>query len=378
MGILGLTHNEHGTALEKFPVAIKVAIGEGPDPDLEDSGPRALFHFVFKRKVLRAGSVYWESAADIAEVYGEKPTELGVIFLHDDPREVFPSEYALWTRRGRFCHGELVQIANGSGIHYKMQAIRRTREHPEGEPWPGGRKYLAGPLKDQPVEGCGAGCPELESGNCGPSGDLYFILERFPSLGAICRLHTGGKTSVPNLSNAVAQLHSWNGGRLKGVKATLKVTPEMRWHPGRIGGWESSVVPILSLEIGASSLEGLITNMTEPARFLQRAQSACDGQELGQYVVRESEEERAQEIAEEFYPQNKGLIEEEICDAVGSSEDAEQYATICELARRLGYGEAKIKMLLRQRANNPVSLERKLRNQLDEGSENGVAPERRW
>jgi hypothetical protein len=366
MGILGLTHNEHGAALEKFPVAIKVAIGEGPDPDIEDSSPRALFHFAFKRKVMRAGSVYWESAPDIAEVYGEKPTKLGVIFLHDDPREVFPSEYALWTRRGRFCHGELVQIANGNGAHYKMQAIRRTREHPEGEPWPGDRKYLAGPQKGQPVEGCGAGCPELESGNCGPSGDLYFILEKFPRLGAICRLHTGGKTSVPNLSNAVAQLHSWNGGRLKGVKATLKVTPEMRWHPGSDGRWERSIVPILSLEIGGATLEGLITDMTEPARLLQKAQSACAGEEWGRCVVRESEEERAQEIAEEFYPRNKELTEEEICAAVGSPESAEQYATVCDLARRLGYDDARIKVLLRHETKNPARLERKLRNELDE------------
>ena len=29
MGILGLTHDENGTALEKLPVTIKVAIGEG-------------------------------------------------------------------------------------------------------------------------------------------------------------------------------------------------------------------------------------------------------------------------------------------------------------------------------------------------------------
>jgi hypothetical protein len=154
MGILGLTHDEQGAALEKFPVTIKVAIGEAPDPDVEDSHPRALFHFLFKRKVMRGGSVYWEPASEIAEVYGEKPTRLGVIFLHDDPREVFPSEYALWTRRGRFCHGELVQITNGGGLHYKMQAIRRTREHPEGEAWPGERRYLDGPLKGHPLEAC--------------------------------------------------------------------------------------------------------------------------------------------------------------------------------------------------------------------------------
>jgi hypothetical protein len=236
---------------------------------------------------------------------------------------------------------------------------------------------LDGTLKGQPVEGCGAGCPELESGNCGPSGDLYFILEQFPSLGAVCRLHTGGKTSVPNLSNAVAQLHSWNGGRLKGVKATLRVTPEMRWHPGRIGGWETSVVPILSLEIGGTTLESLITDMTGPARLLQKAQAACAGEQWGHCVVRESEAERAPEIADEFYPQNRDLVEEQTCATVGSSEHAEQYTTICDLARQLGFSEAKIKMLLGQRARNPVCIERKLRNQLDERPENAVSRERR-
>ena len=83
----------------------------------------ALFHFVFKRKTMQGQSVFWEPAPDIAEVFGEKPTELAVIFLHDDPREVCPSEYALWTRKGRLCHGELVQIANGNTPRYEMQAI---------------------------------------------------------------------------------------------------------------------------------------------------------------------------------------------------------------------------------------------------------------
>ncbi len=189
MGILGLTHDENGAALEKLPVTIKVAIGEGPTPDDENGSPRALFHFVFKRRTMRGQSVCWEPAPDIAQVFGDKPTELAVIFLHDDPREVCPSEYALWTRKGRLCHGELVQISNGNAPRYEMQAIRRTAQHPEGESWPGNHKYADGPKEGQPIEGCGEGCPELESGKCGPSADLYFILEKFPSLGAICRLH---------------------------------------------------------------------------------------------------------------------------------------------------------------------------------------------
>ncbi len=71
MGILGLTHDENGSALEKLPVTIKVAIGEGPAPDDENGSPRALFHFVFKRRTMRGQTVCWEPAPDIAQVFGE-------------------------------------------------------------------------------------------------------------------------------------------------------------------------------------------------------------------------------------------------------------------------------------------------------------------
>ncbi len=367
MGILGLTHDENGEALKKLPVTIKVAIGEGPTADDENSSPRALFHFVFKRKTVRGQSVLWDPAPDIAEVFGEKPTELAVIFLHDDPREVCPSEYALWTRKGRLCHGELVQIANGDPQRYEMRATRRTTEHPEGESWPGNHKYADGPKKGQPIEACGEGCPELESGKCGPSADLYFILEQFPSLGAICRLHTGSKTSVPNLSNAVAQLHGWDGGRLKWVKAILKVTPELRWHPGQFGEWESSVVPILSLEIGGTTLRSLVTNMSEPTKLHLEAQAAFAGEQRVPFVVRESEVERAPEIADEFYPQNRNLMEEQTGAIIQSQGNAELCATICDLARLLGYNAARTKMLVGQWRLDLVGLERKLQNELDEG-----------
>jgi hypothetical protein len=367
MGILGLTHDENGTALEKLPVTIKVAIGEGPTPDDENSSPRALFHFVFKRRTMRGQMVCWEPAPDIAEVFGDKPTELAVIFLHDDPREVCPSEYALWTRKGRLCHGELVQISNGNAPRYEMQAVRRTTEHPEGESWPGNHKYVDGPMEGQPIEGCGEGCPELESGKCGPSADLYFILAKFPSLGAICRLHTGSKTSVPNLSNAVAQLHGWNGGRLKWVKAILKVTPELRWHPGQFGEWESSVVPILSIEIGGTTLKSLGADTAERARLPIEGQEACAGERRMPFVVRENEVERAQEIADEFYPRNKNLLDEQIGANIQSPGHAELCATICELGRLLGYNPARIRMLVGQCRLDLVGLERKLQHELDEG-----------
>lgn len=366
MGILGLTHDEKGAALEKLPVTIKVAIGEGPEPGNANGHPRKLDHFVFKRKTLREQDVVWEPALDIAKAHCEKPTELGIIFLNDDPREVFRTEYALWTPGGCKCHGELAKIANGGDLRFEMQATRRTQKHPEGEVWPGNYKYVDGPKKGQSVEPCGDGCPDLERRDCRPSGDLYFILEKFPTFGAICRLHTSSYRSVRNLSNGLMQIRRLNGGRLTGIKAILKATPEKISYSDRDGTRHTSVAHILSLEIGATDLRTLVANMTEPVRLLREGRGEFDLSRGVQYVVREADEERAKEIAREFYPNVEAVAEESVDHGVRQGEKEEQLASICELSRRLGFNDAKINMLLGQWAGNLTGLERKLLNELDE------------
>lgn len=145
-----------------------------------------------------------------------------------------------------------------------MRAPPRTQKHPEGEPWPGNYSYVDGSKKGQPVEPCGGGCPDLERGDCKPSGDLYFILEKFPTLGAICRLRTSSYRSIRNLSNGVMQIRRLDGGRLTGVRATLKASPERISYSDRDGTGHTSVAYILSLEIGGTDLRALVANMTEP------------------------------------------------------------------------------------------------------------------
>lgn len=365
MGILGLTHDENGAALEKLPVTIKVAIGEGPEPGNGNSHPRRLDHFVFKRKTLRGQDVVWEPAQDIIQAHGEKPTYLGIIFLNNDPREVFRTEYAMWTPSGCKCHGELVQISNGDGTRFEMQATRRTQKQPEGEPWPGNYKYIEGPQKGLPVEPCGDGCPDLERGDCRPSGDLYFILEKFPTFGAICRLHTSSYRSIRNLSNGLMQIRRLNGDRLTGIKATLKASPERISYSDRDGTRHTSVAYILSLEIGARDLRALVATMTEPARLLSEGRPGIDLSRGMQCVVRETEAERAREIAGEFYSNDEAVSAE---SSVGPSERDEQLARICELSRRLGHNDARTKMLIGQSAGDLAGLERKLLNALDEHS----------
>ena len=364
MGILGLTHDENGLALEKLPVTIKVAIGEGPDPGNANAHPRRLDHFVFKRKTLRGQDVVWVPAPDMTQAHGEKPTQLGIIFLNDDPREVFRTEYALWTPGGCKCRGELVQIANGGSLRFEMQATRRTPKHPEGEAWPGNYKYIEGPKRGQRVEPCGDGCPDLERGDCRPSGDLYFILEKFPMLGAICRLHTSSYRSVRNLSNGLMQIRRLNGGRLTGIKAILKANPEKISYSDRDGKRHSSVAYILSLEIGATDMRTLVANMTEPIRLLGEGHSAANLSPGARFVVRETDAERAEEIAGEFYPHDEAVADQPSDSSL--DEKSEQLARICELGRRLCYNDAKTKMLVGQSAGNLAGLERRLRNELDE------------
>jgi len=365
MGILGLTHDDTGNALEKLPVTIKVAIGEGPEPGVENGHPRKLDHFVFKRKTLRGQDVVWISAPEISQAHGENPTELGVVFLNDDPREVLRTEYALWTPSGCKCRGELVQIENGDGSRFEMQAIRRTQKHPEGEAWPGNYKYVDGPKKGQPVESCGEGCPDLERGDCRPSGDLYFMLEKFPVFGTICRLHTSSYRSVRNLSTGLMQIRRVNGGRLTGVKAILKASPERVSYVDRDGTRHTSVAYILSFEIGARDLRTLVANMTEPVRLLAGGHAAFELPRGNQYVASETDAERAPEIASEFYPQSTAVEAPSLSRE--SSEESEQLSRICDLARQLGQNDARTKMLVGQWRQDLTGLERKLRNQLEEG-----------
>lgn len=279
---------------------------------------------------------------------------------------MFRTEYALWTPGGCKCRGELLQIANGGGLRFEMQARRRTQKHPEGEGWPGNYKYVDGPKKGQPVEPCGDGCPDLERGDCRPSGDLYFILEKFPMFGAICRLHTSSYRSVRNLSNGLMQIRRLNGGRLTGIKAILKATPEKICYSDRDGTRHTSLAYILSLEIGATNLRSLVANMTEPVRLLGAGHSATNVSQQAQVVIRETEAERAQEIAREFYPNGDAAADEPAGSSVEQNKNSEQLARICELGQRLGYNAAKTKMLLGQSAGDLAGLERKLRNELDE------------
>jgi hypothetical protein len=84
-----------------------------------------------------------------------------------------------------------------------------------------------------------------------------------------------------------------------------------------------------------------------------------------QYAVHEPDAERAEEIAGEFYPTGDSVRSDSEVSPDGPSEEDEQLARICDLARQLGYNEAKTRMKLGQWAGNLAGLEREMVNGLD-------------
>lgn len=358
MGILGLTHDERGEVVQRLPVAIKVAIGLGPNE--QRNYPTKLDHFVVLRKI---GGAKWEPDPELTKLYGAKPTELGIVLLDDEPDNVFKTSYAWWTQTECKCRGELVQIANGGNPRFEMRATRRTERAPDGEEWP---------PKDHPrIPKCGDGCPDLERGDCKPSGDLYFILDKLPMLGAICRLHTTSYRSVRQIHAGLQQIRQVTGGRLAGIRAMLKVRPEKAAYEDNKGQKKTTTVWVLSLEISAADMEKLISNMTETAKLFDQTRKLLGGRRV---MVVEEEKEIAPEIAREFHapedepralPPKAQIPEEELA----------LQRRVQELAAKLGHNDAWANMQIGQKAGRLPELIAALEKQLELAEFLDVEPE---
>ncbi len=178
MPIYGLTHKNDGTAILRRSVTTKIAIGL-PPKDKNDH-PTRLDHFIFQKKGQRGSGMSAEVVWDIDEEktvhYGKNCREAEIILLDNNPEAVFRTEYAWWTATQKRCWGD------------GEQAMRRTAQSPRGEEWR--------PCANE-------GCPDVEEGRCHPSGDLYFLLADYPTLGTICKLHTSSYQSIRELHAAL-------------------------------------------------------------------------------------------------------------------------------------------------------------------------------
>src|SRR5258707_1338723 len=372
MAILGLTHDARGTAVTRLPVTIKVAIGEKVTKDTGTANPARMSSFVFKGRSQTCQELSWLPAEDITSLFEANPRAIGIIFTSNDIDDVLKTESAWWSALGYRCHGKLVQIQDAGGVRFEMQAVRRTKRQPGGEPWPGKYRYSAGNLKGQPIPRCGENCPEFRDKKCKYSGDLYFRLEKYPVYGAICRIHTNSPRSITYLSSGLTQIYDQNGGRLAGVRAILRVTPQLTWYRDKDGVPHPTVIHVLSVEARGADIQLPAPNGANGFELRPGEPTIADGVVPEPCAAVETESDRAKEIAEEFYPDSGGSSEaEEECfaapDDVGDEDavqDKERQGRIRGLATRLGYTEGKLQMLLGQSGADLDTLERKIQDAL--------------
>lgn len=281
MAIRGLTHDTDGTVRVARTVTVKLAIGR---PPVGPKGhPTRLDYFIFLRKELNDREVIWTDDAAMtshyAEAAGGKPVrEVWLTFLDDEPEKVFRTEYAAWMKRGKWCCGD--------GKAAKRREIANNS-------W--------GPLKlyDGPCEN--DGCPEVENGVCGPSADLYFMLNDYPALGTICRIHTSSYQSIRQISSALQDLGRITGGRLTGVSAKLFLAPDRNQYTNDDGARVTGAPKwILGLELAAADLPKLTERMLQTQVAFRQIRGR-----LASGPVEEDDAERAGEIVREFVPRSE-------------------------------------------------------------------------
>lgn len=271
MPIYGVTHTSDGEAILRRSVTTKIAIGL-PPRDKNDH-PTRLDHFIFQKKGQRgsgmSAEVIWEIDEEKTGHYGKNCREVGIILIDNNPDAIFRTEYAWWTATQKKCWGD------------GERAMRRTVQSPRGEEW--------GPCAND-------GCADVEEGRCHPSGDLYFLLADYPTLGTICKLHTSSYQSIRELHAALSDIRSVTGGRLMGVKLKLFVRPEKNAYTDREGNRKSGTKHVLGLELAIDNVRQLPATAADA---FEGVRQQLDGRVI---EVEDPEEEQAPAVHAEFYP----------------------------------------------------------------------------
>lgn len=274
MPIVGLTHTTDGTAILRRSVTTKLAIGL-PPKDKSDH-PQRLDHFVFQKKGQRgsgmSAEVLWEIDQEKTEHYGRNCRDVEIILLDNSPDVVFRTEYAWWTMTQKQCWGD------------GESATRRTAQHLHGQPW-------------QPC--ANNGCPDLAEERCHPSGDLYFLLADYPTLGTICKLHTSSYQSIREVYAALEDIRSATGGRLMGLRVRLFVRAEKNVYKDKQGNRKSGTKHVLGLELAVNNVRQLAAPTIDAPDVFDSVRKQLEGRAV---EIEDPEEEEAPAIHSEFYP----------------------------------------------------------------------------
>jgi len=300
----------------------------GSYADLKKSAPERKYpgklgYFTFQRVGPDGGfTPDW----DAIEIHGPMPTEVGIVFLDNDPLR---QQMEWWTAAECKCSGD-----GRSAIRRLSEAKGKLEQSLASEAKARGEQFF--PI----VNGCFAyGCPlaKGEKPVCKPHTRLQFQLQNAPAFGSTCTYDSTGFRSAIQLHSSMQQILTVTGrgnpaeGVIAGIPLLLKVLPYKTSH----GGQPSTQFGVTLHMRAADAIELVRTAITKGQEFKALAASArlqiapaamqieagSEQPEIEGEVLTEAAEAAAMEA--EFYPQEDGSdelpMEAEDFEAVGET-----------------------------------------------------------
>lgn len=218
---------------------------------------------------------------EIHSKVGEKPKELDVRLLYDDPNLNFLTRYACYSGTKLWCTGDGEAASRLTGENGNRQTVKCPCEHLDSD-------YKSGP-------------------KCKPSGVLSVMLDESPIVGGVWKLRTTSFNSVTNILSSMAMISRITGGVLAGIPLKLTFGKKTTKVPGTE---QQTTIPIIGLVYKGSVRElaesGQKTAL-EFAGYRKRIEYIEDiarkqlDKEMGLGIYTEAETD--EDIVAEFYPE---------------------------------------------------------------------------
>ena len=245
--------------------------------------PNKLDHFIITG-LERGPDGNFIKNAEIHKEIGDKPKELDVRLLYDDPDLNFLTRYACYSGTKLWCTGDGETAARLTGENGQRATVKCPCEHLESG-------YKGGP-------------------KCKPSGVLSVMLDNSPIVGGVHKLRTTSFNSVTNILSSMAMISRITGGVLAGIPLKLTFGKKTTTVPGTE---QQTTIPIIGLVYKGSVRElaesGQKTAL-EFAGYRKRIEYIEDiarkqlDKEMGLGIYTEAETD--EDIVAEFYPEQVG------------------------------------------------------------------------
>jgi hypothetical protein len=164
---------------------------------------------------------------EMHEKYGDKPTELPIRLLYDDPELNFISRYAAYKGRTLWCSGD------GEWAH----RLTQNGEYRKIE--------CTCPLAD-PAYTPKAGEPP----RCKMNGSLSVLIDGASGLGGVWKFRTTSYNSINNIMSSMMFFRQITGGILANIPLKLKVSPKNAVNPA---DQKPVLIYVVTLEYGGDS-----------------------------------------------------------------------------------------------------------------------------